>query len=182
MINSRTVRALALSSCLAVAVALTGGAQAVAATAGTAAPALAQQVSFQHAPSPRVVRPMLTNTTTTYYGTYSHGSETVDVYWGFDYSPASNNVRALGELFGNTSTIHLTASPIRLGDNNGVLANTTANATNGSLVAETAANIACHPAGTYISNLYFSIRWSDGSLTSGQSTGQFSASASLICS
>ncbi len=141
-----------------------------------ATPAAPHQVS-----GPSNLRPLLTDATVAYSTTWSYAGNTVDVYWGFDYSPTSNNLRAVGILSGSTTAIHVQAQPIRLGDRNGPLADTTANSQTGSLTAETLANIQCHPAGVYISDLYYSIRWPDGTLTTNQSTGQFEAAASAIC-
>jgi hypothetical protein len=122
-----------------------------------------------------------TNLTFQYLGRKSHGGSTVDIWWGFDYSPADNHLRGWAEMDGNNSSIHLQAEPLNLGDRNGLLESTNANAQTGQLIVETDA-VSCHfPNGIYRSNLHYSIRWPDGSLLSGQQTGQFEMSASVIC-
>jgi hypothetical protein len=108
-----------------------------------------------------------------------HGSSSVRIWWGFDYNPANNHLRGWGELSADNGSTHVQAEPLNLGDRNGVLKSTTANSQNGFLEVETDA-VDCHPNGVYISNLHYSIRWPDGTLTSGQ-TGQFEAAASLVC-
>lgn len=123
-----------------------------------------------------------TNLTYKYWGAWVYGAYTVDIWWGYDYSPTTNNLRAWAKMDGGSSSaIHLQFEPLNLGDRNGVLASKTANSQNGVLEAETGA-VSCHyPNGVYRSNLHYSIRWPDGTLTSKQQTGTFEASASLIC-
>lgn len=151
--------------------------------AGGAADAASTKPTPHRTSTVGTVRPAFTNATIAYSTTWTYRGDTVDVYWGFDYNPsrASKNIRALGILSGSNSRIHVQAQPIRLGDLNGVLDQTTANSQTGYLAAETAKVLVCHPAGTYVSNLYYSIRWPDGTLTDNQSTGRFTDSASHIC-
>ncbi len=105
----------------------------------------------------------------------------VTVCRGFDYNPASNNLRGYGLMDGNDSRIHVQAEPLNLGDRNGVLASVTANSQTGLLEIDTGA-VDCHrPNGIYRANMHYSIRWPDGALTSGQQTGQYEQPASVIC-
>jgi len=124
---------------------------------------------------------LATNLTLVYWGYWQYGSYTVDIWWGFDYNPATNHLRAYAEMSGNSSSIHVQAEPLNLGDRNGILASKYANSQTGFLAVSTAA-VNCHyPNGVYRSNLHYSIRWPNGTLTSNQQTGRFEASASLIC-
>jgi hypothetical protein len=103
--------------------------------------------------------------------------------WGFGYNSADNHLRGEGSIEGNSTSIHLEINPLRLGDRNSVLAEAVGHTTNGyvGLVLETPA-VDCHyPNGVYIANMYFSIRWPDGVLTSNQSTGQWELSATDAC-
>ncbi|HVQ96749.1 MAG TPA: hypothetical protein VMU51_37380 [Mycobacteriales bacterium] len=110
-----------------------------------------------------------------------YGPWSVTVCRGFDYNPASNNLRGYGLMDGNDSRIHVQAEPLNLGDRNGVLASVTANSQTGLLEIDTGA-VDCHrPNGIYRANMHYSIRWPDGVLTGGQQTGQYEQPASVIC-
>ena len=112
---------------------------------------------------------------------WTYGSWEVDIFWGYDYSPATNHLRAWAEMSSNSGSTHLQAEPLNLGDRNGVLASKFANSQIGFLETETDA-VQCHsPNGVYLSNLHYSIRWPDGVLTAGQQTGRFEAGATAIC-
>jgi hypothetical protein len=90
------------------------------------------------------------------------GAWHIVVDYGFDYSPATNNLRAFAVISGTTSTIHLQTEPLRLGDRNRVLAENRTNSQNGALSVETGP-VQCHkPAGVYQVRLYFSVRWPNG--------------------
>lgn len=94
-----------------------------------------------------------------YYGTLE-----LRVTWGFDYNPATNNLRAYTYMWTNSGTTHLQTEPLRLGDRNGVLKDKYVNTQYGLLETETDP-VSCHkPSGIYRSRVYFSVRWPDGAL------------------
>jgi len=135
------------------------------------------------------IRPVTAVTPAAITGTAKHfeityKSWSVDGDWGFDYNSADNHLRGYGSLAGDCSgdsCTHFEMNPLRLGDRNGVLAEAIGHSTDAWLQLETPA-VSCHyPDGVYISDMYFSIRWPDGHLTSNQSTGQFEKSANDIC-
>jgi hypothetical protein len=172
--------AATLSMMLVAAVAL-AGVTASAANAQGRAPAGPAQPQAHPAGTSDGVKPLATNLTYRYWGNWSYAGNTVDIWWGFDYSPATNHLRGWAEMSGSSTSIHVQAEPLNLGDRNGVLASARANSQTGFLEVSTAA-VNCHyPNGVYLSNLHYSIRWPDGTLTSGKETGQFEASASVIC-
>jgi hypothetical protein len=140
-----------------------------------------EQPTAHPAAADDAVRPLATNLTYIYWGYWEYGNDRVYIWWGYDYNPANNHLRAWARMFGNDNRIHVQAEPLNLGDRNGVLASKRANSQTGSLEVSTAA-VDCHsPNGVYRSNLHYSIRWPDGRLTSNQQTGQFEASAPAIC-
>ena len=112
---------------------------------------------------------------------WTYGSWVVDIVWGFDYNPSTNHLAAYAQMASNSSSTHLQAEPLNLGDRNGVLKSKYANSQTGYLEIDTPV-VGCHyPNGVYISNLHYSIRWPNGTLTSNQQTDQYTASASFIC-
>lgn len=122
-----------------------------------------------------------TNLTIADGGRWVYGSYYVDIWWGFDYSPTTNNLRAWAELSGSNTNINVQSEPLNLGDRNGLLAPRSLNSQTGYLEVSTGA-VQCHkPHGVYRSNLHYSIRWPNGALTSNQQTGQYEESASVIC-
>ena len=156
-----------------------------------AVPGTAMAASGGTTPATKVVRvgtPLLGSAAATtnvnalcYLPAEQHGSEYVDICWGFDYNPANNHLRGYAEMSASNTRIHVQAEPLNLGDRNGVLKSKRGNSQTGYLFLETD-YVGCHyPNGVYISNLHYSIRWSDGSLTSGRQTGQYLDYATNIC-
>ena len=139
-------------------------------------------VSDEAAPQLRVVRPPGTNRTLLGPVRLTYRGSVVTIWWGFDYNPKNNHLRAYAQMSSTNRRIHLQAEPLNLGDRTHLLASRRANSRTGGLVVETAA-VGCHkPGGVYRSNLHYSIRWPDGRLTAHRQTGQFQAGARLICS
>ncbi|HKR49239.1 MAG TPA: hypothetical protein VJT72_06595 [Pseudonocardiaceae bacterium] len=114
--------------------------------------------------------------------TYKHatpnGHEWVSFCYGFDYSGGSTNrlrgySRMVAHSDGDPILIHLEATE-RLGDRNGVLAESRGYSTQGWLDLDTAGYVYCHrtTSAYYLSHLYLTVRWSDGVLERFD-TGQF---------
>lgn len=128
-------------------------------------------------------------TTHTHYCTeYFYGpfTETVLVQWGFDYSPASNHLRAFAFVTPNADLGDPGAvvglSPMNLGDRNGVLASITYPDAQTSNEAIGTPVVGCHKeAGAfYLANVHLTILWGNGVYTFPQ-TGQLGYAGSTIC-
>jgi hypothetical protein len=134
------------------------------------------------ASAPQNVRPAITDLTVGYYGrVLGPNGEFVDIYWGFAYSSAANQLAAYGEMDPSDGAIHTQAQPLNLGDNNGVLESATFNSQSYGFALETGA-VSCHkPNGLYNSNLHYSIRWSNSQVTTGQTGDYPEHRASVIC-
>lgn len=127
------------------------------------------------------VRPLATHLTLTNPIIVKHGRTFVRIRWGYDYNPATNNLRGYAVMVSNNRRTHLQAEPLNLGDRRHVLKSARANSRTGRLVVETGP-VSCHrPGGVYRSNLHYSIRWPNGEVTSLRQTGVFQASARRIC-
>jgi hypothetical protein len=149
--------------------------------AGTSEPARATKAVRVGSPLLASQAPTTNVNALCYVPAETHGSEYVDICWGFDYNPANNHLRGYAEMSASNGRIHVRAEPLNLGDRNGVLKSKRGNSQTGYLFLETDF-VGCHyPNGVYISNLHYSIRWSDGSLTSGHETGQYLDYATNIC-
>lgn len=111
-----------------------------------------------------------------------HNGETVDIWWGFAHNSDNNHLRARGVMIASNTGIHVQFEPLNLGDRNEVLRSLRINSQDGYLDEQTGW-VDCHtfPNSVYLSNLHYSIRWSDGHLLSNQDTGQYAEYGRAIC-
>jgi hypothetical protein len=117
--------------------------------AAAAAPTLAAPATAEPPPTPAPAGDVVTvrlgvdrstNVTNTLVADYrfhhERGSWSVDVFWGFDFNPASNHLAAYTLMSASDPRTNLQADHLRLGDRNGVLADNTVDVKGGTLQAD----------------------------------------------
>jgi hypothetical protein len=116
-------------------------------------------------------RPLVADLTTVYWGYWFYNGDYVYIYWGYDYNRADNRLRAWGKMLPTNSSTRLQAEPLELDGRSSVLQSITGGTQSGTLELETAPVGCGGPSGYYNSNLHYSIRWPDGTVTDNQQTG-----------